>query len=269
MTQTLNFVGGGNMATAILTSAGIQENFAASAIYIAEPVAATRDKLTARGFNTVSSPAQLPASPTCFLCTKPQDLAAAAEQLHAGAALDNQPSFISICAGIPTSKLAALLNSDQVVRTMPNTPLLVNQGTTFAFTTLAQDHAAAKLCTQVFASCGIFHWVAAEEQLDAITALSGSGPAYVYLFIEALTTTAVEMGIEPAAAHAAATATVAGAAAMVTTSEFSPEQLRAQVTSSGGTTAAALAVFAQANFTEIIAAAMQAAKRRSEELAQE
>lgn len=268
MSKRLNFLGGGNMASAIIASPGICDNYAQADICIADQAAAVQERLRDQGYTVVATPAELPAADTCFLCTKPQDLKEACGKLREGAALSEQAAYISIAAGVTTTALTDWLGTAAIVRTMPNTPLLVGQGCTFAYTALERTSAAGAITTQVFGSCGIFNWVDDENLLDAATALSGSGPAYGYLFIEAMTATAIAMGIEPRAALEAATATLAGACKMVTESTDDPAQLRAKVTSKDGTTAAALAVLEEQGFTPAIRDAMAAAERRGKELAQ-
>lgn len=269
MSATANFVGGGNMASAILGSAAFTKDWAAANVAIADPDTATRDRHASNGHPVLPSPAELPEAGTCFLCVKPQDMHTACTDLLAGGSITAETTVISIAAGISTGDLANWLdNKGRFVRTMPNTPLLVGQGCTFAYTEHPHDGPAGTVTQRVFAGCGEFFWVAREALLDAATALSGSGPAYAYLVIETMARVAAEMGLPPQEALAAATATVSGAATLVGSSATNPATLREQVTSKGGTTAAALAVLEEQGFAAALAAAMQAAAQRSQELSQ-
>ena len=269
MNQEINFVGGGNMATAIISSPGLAQALASKKINVADPVAQIREHLDKLGCNTFATPSQLPSADTTFLCTKPQDLATACKELceRKTSANNSSESYISIAAGINLDRLKDWLSSSNVVRTMPNTPLLVGSGCTFAYTDLDQKDATARLTQDIFSNCGIFYWVETEDKLDAVTALSGSGPAYAYLLIEAMTEAAVSLGLEEDQALQAAIATVGGASKMLTETKEPPAILRERVSSKGGTTLAALEVFANQNFRQIVKEAMQAANNRARELA--
>ncbi|MBF2735289.1 MAG: pyrroline-5-carboxylate reductase [Betaproteobacteria bacterium AqS2] len=261
------FIGGGVMASALLQAAARVPEI--TAVHVVEPLAARREKLAADGVAACATPADLPAGlGACLLCVKPQDMPQACAGLAAAVDLDGLP-VISIAAGTTIARLRGWLGGGLIVRTMPNTPLRAGQGCTFA---CAADPAAAEAAAvplKIFAAAGLLLWLDDERLLDAATALSGSGPAYVYLLIETMARTAREMGIEADAALAAAVATVSGAAAMAGGPGADPAELRRQVTSKGGTTKAALDTLEAAGFAPALAAAMEAARQRGAELAGE
>lgn len=259
------FVGAGAMGGALIGCAGSAKLWRPEQIAIAEPDAARRERHARAGASVVADPAELPEAHSYLLCVKPQEMRKACEGLAGSRALGDAP-VISIAAGISLANLAAWLGGGELVRTMPNTPLLVGQGFTFAHGAAGEASASGRLARDLFGSVGGFCWLADESLLDAATALSGSGPAYAYLVIETMIATAKEMGIDPATAREATLATLAGACAMVAQTARSPQELRAEVTSAGGTTAAALALLQDKGFAEALAAAMAAARRRSREL---
>ena len=265
MTAKVAFVGGGMMASAILASPIARDLWPAGTAVVAEPDASARERLTAAGYVVCADAAELPAAEAYFLCVKPQDLPLACASLVRSNRLVYQP-VISIAAGVTTTTLAQLLGGGQFVRTMPNTPVLVGHGCTFACGPDGPNSAAAQLATTVFQGCGAYHWVEREDLIDAATALSGSGPAYAYLVIETMAATAVEMGLSPTVALEAAVATVRGACEMVSSTAELPAVLRERVTSKGGTTAAALRTLEDRGFATALATAMTAAKDRAREL---
>lgn len=196
-----------------------------------------------------------------LLAIKPQALADVAERLRPriGGAL-----VISILAGVEVATLRRLL-SPRVVRAMPNTPAQIGQGTTALHGGGAEDR---EIAGALMAATGAVHWLDDESLFDAVTGVSGSGPAYVFRFIEALAAAATAAGLPPATASALALETVTGAAALAARGGASPAELRAQVTSPKGTTAAGLAVLdGEGALTALLAATVAAAARRSRELA--
>lgn len=179
--------------------------------------------------------------------------------------------LVSIAAGIQTKDMMNWANTSQVaiVRCMPNTPALLQCGATGLFAASNVTNEQRTIAEDILNAVGLTAWVDQESQLDAITALSGSGPAYFFLMIEAMTEAATELGLNKDLAIQFATQTALGAARMTTESDVEPAQLRKNVTSPAGTTEAALNSFNNNNFTEIVAQAMQAADKRAGELGRE
>jgi pyrroline-5-carboxylate reductase len=197
---------------------------------------------------------------------KPQTFKDAAAQARPHLA---QPLHLSVAAGIRSDSIAAWLGSERVVRSMPNTPALVGRGMTALFARAAASADDRALIEQVITPTGEFLWVDSEPQLDAVTALSGSGPAYVFLFLEAMIEAGTQMGLAPEQAKRLAIATFAGAAQLARQSEESPQVLRERVTSKGGTTYAALTAMQAAGVSAAFVQAMHAAHRRAGELGDE
>jgi pyrroline-5-carboxylate reductase len=176
---------------------------------------------------------------------------------------------LSVAAGIRSDSIARWLNTDRVVRSMPNTPALVGQGMTGLFARAGVTDADKQLVQQVLQSTGEWLWLTQESDLDVVTALSGSGPAYVFYFLEAMTEAGVQMGLSAAQSYHLAQATFGGATHLSRQSAESPEVLRQRVTSKGGTTYAALTSMADAKVKESFIQAMLAAQRRAGELGDE
>lgn len=262
------FVGGGNMAQALiggLRSAGRP----ASAIRVVEPLEATRQGLAER-FGVVAQPAADAALAEASLvvwAVKPQRFAeaAAAAAPHVAGALQ-----LSVMAGVRSGAIARALGLEpaaaRIVRAMPNTPALIGRGITGLHAPAAVTAAERDAIDALLAPTGGRVWVAAESDLDAVTALSGSGPAYVFYLLEAMIAAGERMGLPPAQARELAQATVAGAAALATQSPLPAAALRAQVTSPGGTTHAAITSLEAAGVGEAFGRAIEAARRRAQEL---
>ena len=200
-----------------------------------------------------------------ILCVKPQEAATAIQQ--AGAALDGK-LLISIAAGLSLATLGKMAPKSRIIRAMPNTPAIIGRGAT-AFTGAAETTQADKDCAEaIFASVGIVSYVQ-EKLLDAVTGLSGSGPAYIFLVIEALTDGGVSCGLPTNLARQLAIQTVLGAAELAKETAEHPAVLREMVTSPGGTTAAALGELEQRGVRAAFIQAVRAADRRSKELSGE
>lgn len=203
------------------------------------------------------------------LAVKPQvlhDICASIKDI----ALANRPLFISIAAGIRSTDIDRWLgNNHAIVRCMPNTPSLIQAGATGLFANTSTSDEQRNIANQILAAAGITLWVDDEAQLDAVTAVSGSGPAYFFLFMEAMQQAGIQLGLTEETASLLARQTALGAARMAIESEDDPATLRAKVTSKGGTTAAAIASFEDNNFSEIIEQALIAARDRAIELADE
>lgn len=262
------FVGGGNMASAIL--GGLRRaGLPATQFEVVEPFAATRDQLLAsQGVQaTASAGSALGRCGLVVWAVKPQVFAEAAAATRAFLAPD--ALHLSVAAGIPSDSIARWLGSERIVRAMPNTPALVGQGMTglFARPTITADGRAQ--VEQLLQPTGRLLWVDAEPALDAVTALSGSGPAYVFYYIESMVEAGVEMGLSPAQAHALAVGTFTGASALAAASPETPATLRERVTSKGGTTYAALSALEAAGVKAQFKTAIRAAEQRARELAQE
>ena len=197
---------------------------------------------------------------------KPQTFADAAVPVRAWA---GDGLHLSVAAGIPSESIARWLGTENVIRAMPNTPALVGQGMTGLFARPAVGSDGRSLVEQVLAPTGELLWVDAESALDAVTAVSGSGPAYVFYFIEAMTEAGIEMGLPPAQAQQLAIGTFTGASALAQASTEPPSVLRERVTSKGGTTYAALSAMEAAGVKAQFKTAIRAAEQRARELAAE
>lgn len=260
------------MATAL--AGGLADRVCPAArIHVLDPNTAQHASWQARGMTVAAKPDEvLRQADVWIYAVKPQVMRQAIEQTRSFLRADTL--VISIAAGLRGDTLAQWLGSpdqpwERLVRCMPNTPALVARGATgmAALGGVGADERA--LAERIMSCVGEAVWVADDAGIDAVTALSGSGPAYVFLFLEALIAGGQEVGLDAAQARQLALATLAGATELASTSEDSPSVLRERVTSKGGTTAAALAVFDEARFGAIVGAAMQAAAERSRELAQD
>jgi pyrroline-5-carboxylate reductase len=197
---------------------------------------------------------------------KPQTFkdAAAQAKAHTTNAL-----HLSVAAGIRSDSIAQWLGTQRIVRSMPNTPALVGQGMTALYARPAVSAGDKARVEQVIATTGAFLWVDDEAQLDAVTALSGSGPAYVYFFLEAMTQAGMEMGLGREQAYRLSVGTFAGASELARASQDPPEVLRQRVTSKGGTTYAAITSMEQDEVQKLFIKALHAARRRAGELGDE
>jgi pyrroline-5-carboxylate reductase len=261
------FIGGGNMASALIGGL-VQSGHAPSAIHVVEPFAAQAEKLRAQ-FGVQVEPVAGPALSGAQLvvwAVKPQLFKEAAQPAapHVKGALQ-----LSVMAGIRSGAIAAATGSARVVRTMPNTPALIGRGMSGLFASAAVTVAERTQVEQLLAPTGDLLWVEREELLDAVTALSGSGPAYVFYFVEAMMRAGGELGLSAEQSRRLAVGTFAGAAALAAQSPEPPAQLRANVTSKGGTTHAAITTLDARGVMEAFVAALHAAARRAKELGDE
>ncbi|KAF1046631.1 pyrroline-5-carboxylate reductase [Xylophilus sp.] len=261
------FIGGGNMASAIIGGL-VRQGEEPGRITVVEPLAAARERLAADfGLRPEAAPGPaLHGSDLVVWAVKPQVFreAALAAAPHSAAAL-----HLSVAAGIGSDSIAHWLGSERIVRAMPNTPALVGRGVTGLFARAAAGAADRALVDRVLEPTGARVWVEREAQLDAVTALSGSGPAYVFYFLEAMQQAGAELGLPPAQALELAMATFAGAAHLAAQSGEPPAVLRERVTSKGGTTFAAIGVLDAADVRNHFAAAIRAAHDRAQELGTE
>ncbi|HLU03398.1 MAG TPA: pyrroline-5-carboxylate reductase [Advenella sp.] len=270
---TIAFIGGGNMAGAML--GGLLGNVCQPQdILVVDPSQATRCAWDKKGVVTAAAASEaLGQYKVWIYAVKPQIMQQAIQASHRF--LQDDTLVISIAAGLPTALLSGWLDqaeparSTRLIRCMPNTPALIRQGITGLYAMPAVPSSDRELAQKVLSSVGDVVWVDHEGQLDAVTALSGSGPAYVFLFIEALVAGGISLGLSQEQAERLALATLKGASLLAADSEDSPARLRENVTSPGGTTAAALNRFAQGDFAGLVQAAMQAANDRAAQMAQE
>jgi len=261
------FIGGGNMASAIIGGL-IRQGMKPEHITVVEPFAETAAK-PQRDFGITALPAAGPALAQAGLvvwAVKPQVFSEAAAPVKAHTL---QALHLSVAAGIRTDSICRWLGTDRVVRSMPNTPALVGQGMTALYPCPAVSASDKALVEQVIGTTGQHLWVQQESQLDAVTALSGSGPAYVFYFLEAMTEAGVGMGLSAEQAYQLAVATFGGASALAAASSEAHEVLRQRVTSKGGTTYAALTAMDAAGIKPAFVKAMQAAEHRARELGDE
>lgn len=264
---TIAFIGGGNMASAIIGGLR-QHGQPAEQILVVEPQQATREVLLAQhGVQAQeAADARLAQADVVVWAVKPQLFQQAAAPVVAW----TLPSLhLSIAAGIPTRSLSSWLGSQRIVRAMPNTPALVGKGMTGLFALPQVGAEDRERIAWITSAIGQSLWVNDEAQLDAVTALSGSGPAYVFYFLEAMRDAGVQMGLEPEQAYHLALATFEGGSALAAQSDESPEILRQHVTSKGGTTFAATTTMDELGVKASFIQAMQAAQKRAQELGQE
>lgn len=261
------FIGGGNMARS-LVGGMVARGADPASIHVAEPVDALREALAHDfGVQVFADAADAVAGAgTWVFAVKPQVMRSVCESL-AGRARETRPLAISIAAGITAGQLSTWLGGDAaVVRAMPNTPALLGAGVTGLHANAAVDAAGRERARALLASAGETVWIDDEALMDAVTAVSGSGPAYVFLLAEAMEEAARAQGLPPDAARTLVLQTILGAARMLTGGEEPPAELRRRVTSPGGTTQAAIETFEAGGLRTLVASAIEAATRRGREL---
>lgn len=261
-------IGCGNMGRS-LAGGLVRAGWSGARITGVDPDPAQRERASrAAGIATAADPqAAVTGVGVVILAVKPQLLRATVQDL-ATALCAGRPLVISVAAGIPTNLIqdwagAAL----PVVRAMPNTPALIGAGATGAWASREVSAAQRELAGRILGAVGIVQWVDDEAMLDVVTALSGCGPAYFFLLMEALMEAAAARGLAPHQARALTLQTALGAARMAAEAQESPDQLRRNVTSPGGTTEQALRVLEQGGFRDLVARAVEAAERRAREMA--
>lgn len=258
------FIGAGNMATALIRGL-LNSGHAASSIRATDPYAPSLDAMRALGVAADDDNAAAVAwAEVVVIAVKPQ---MAREVLTPLAGQFAGKTLISICAGLPCAFFEGLLGDVAVVRAMPNTPALVGLGATGLYATAAVSDAGRGAADALFNAGGVARWVDSEALIDAVTAASGSGPAYFFALIEAMIQGATALGLDSDTAKQLVCQTALGAAQMTLSENASPTELRTRVTSKGGTTAAALERFEDGDFNATIQAGMQAAYARAQELA--
>lgn len=257
-------LGGGVMGEALII--GLLAQDPSARIVVVEQSAERGDALVARhGIRLDTAGAAVAAADVVIIAVKPDGVRALLQEI----ANDVQPGalVISIAAGIPTSVISALVPQAAVVRAMPNTPARIQQGVIGVSAAQTCPAASLAIASALLGAVGTVIQIP-EAQQDAITATSGSGPAYVFYLAEAMMRGAQELGLDPAQARTAVIETIAGAAQLMLASDDDPQVLRAQVTSAKGTTAAAIAAFDASAVADGIVAGMVAARDRSAELSQ-
>lgn len=264
MTIKITFIGGGNMATAIIGGL-IADGAHASSIEVVDVSSETCDRLAQSfGVKAYTSLDQAEIHPVIVLAVKPQQLLDVARQL---APLVGDRLLVSIAAGVRIADLSRWLGGHKrIVRCMPNTPAMVGAGMTGMAAlepVQANDRSTAE---SILRAVGAVVWVNDESELDWVTALSGSGPAYVFYFLEAMEDAGIKAGLRAEVARRLALHTVFGAAKLALEAGEDPTLLRAKVTSKGGTTERAIASLSDDGFVDMIARAVKAAAERSREL---
>ena len=267
MDQNITFIGGGNMAQALI-SGMIARGLPATRITVSDPVSEIQEVLRQQDINVTDNNAEAIANAdVVVVAVKPQMLA---DVLTPLADLMTNQLVISIAAGATIGIFKSLLGGyDRIIRVMPNTPALVQSG---AHGLYAPDHigqADRDVASQIMAATGLTIWVDSEKKIDAVTAVSGSGPAYFFYVMEAMIQAGKNLGLDEKTASALTLQTALGAAQMAITSENTPAQLRRNVTSPNGTTQAAIETFDHHQVSQHIQAALAAAEKRSATLAEE
>lgn len=264
------FIGAGNMARSIIGGL-LSSGHRAGALRAADPNAESLAAL--RGLGDIATghdnAALIAGARVVILAVKPQVMAAVCAGLRETVVAE-RPLVISIAAGIGTASLARWLGAETaIVRCMPNTPALLGCGATGLFAGATVDGAQRAQAEAIMAAVGTTCWVSEESQLDAVTAVSGSGPAYFFQFMEAMAAQGAALGLEPAVAAQLSVQTCLGAARMAAQSGVDLAELRQRVCSPGGTTERAVASLAQDDLGAVVGRAMRAAYERAQEMARE
>ena len=266
--RPLGFIGGGNMASAIMGGL-LRQGLPADQLVVVEPAAGQRQQLATQwGIQALPEAGQ--ALQDCHVvvwAVKPQWFQAAAAPVRPH--VSPETLHLSVAAGIRTDSMVRWLGSERWVRAMPNTPALVGKGMTGLFARESVSATERQTIEQLLSSTGECLWVPREADLDAVTALSGSGPAYVFYFLEAMRQAGTEMGLDAATASRLAIGTFVGASHLAQESSDPPEVLRERVTSKGGTTYAALTHMTESGVGQAFVEAMRAAQRRAQTLGDE
>ena len=267
LNQNICFIGGGNMAQALIGGL-LSRGLPTTRITVSDPVEQIRHVLEEKGIQTTADNLEaIKNADVVVLAVKPQVLATVLQPLKG---LLSDKLVISIIAGAEIQTISDLIGGSQrIVRVMPNTPALVQTGAHGIYASEAVGKQDRELTSQILAATGLTIWLDNEAQIDAVTAVSGSGPAYFFYLMESMIRAGKNLGLEEKVATALTLQTALGAAQMAITSSNSPAELRKNVTSPNGTTQAALEVFDRAQISQNIQAALAAAQKRSQELAQE
>jgi len=269
-TRTIGFIGGGNMATSLMSGL-IASGHSPQQIWVSDASSAVlqshRDNLKVNVSADNSKVVQ--EVDVVVLAVKPQVLREVALEI-ASAIRQKKSLVVSIAAGISQTSLALWLGSDvAIVRCMPNTPALVLTGATALHANVNVDEEQKDMAENILRAVGLALWVDQESQLDAVTAVSGSGPAYFFLMMESMERAAAEMGLDERTARLLVQQTALGAAKIALESAETPTQLRERVTSPGGTTQKAIETFQQNGFGQLVSKALMAARDRSIEMSKQ
>jgi pyrroline-5-carboxylate reductase len=265
---TLAFIGGGNMASSLIGGL-IADGWDPARIRVADASTQQLERLSQRFpvTTTTDNRSAIAQADIIVLAVKPQSMQAVAQELASDSSLQ-QALVISIAAGIREATLRNWLGAGTaIVRTMPNTPAMVQSGATALFANPAVSDEQRSIAESILRAVGLAIWVDDEALMDAVTALSGSGPAYFFLFMESLQQAGCELGLPVKTARLLALQTAFGAAKMALESTEDAATLRQRVTSPGGTTERAIAVLQEGGFEALVSKALQAAAARSRELA--
>ena len=265
---TLAFIGGGNMASSLIGGL-IADGWDPARIRVADASTQQLERLSQRFpvTTTTDNRSAIAQANIIVLAVKPQSMQAVAQELASDSSLQ-QALVISIAAGIREATLRNWLGAGTaIVRTMPNTPAMVQSGATALFANPAVSDEQRSIAESILRAVGLAIWVDDEALMDAVTALSGSGPAYFFLFMESLQQAGCELGLPVKTARLLALQTAFGAAKMALESTEDAATLRQRVTSPGGTTERAIAVLQEGGFEALVSKALQAAAARSRELA--
>jgi pyrroline-5-carboxylate reductase len=267
-TVQIGFIGGGNMARSLIGGL-IQDGYPAAAIQVCDPDPFQRERLLTQ-FNIKAEAAAATIIGRCeclVLAVKPQAMRAVITEIREATARSN-PLLISIAAGIRVATLEKWLQREAaIVRCMPNTPALIQTGATALYANPRITEEQGDIAETLLRSVGLTVWLDDEALLDAVTALSGSGPAYIFLVIEAMQAAGIRLGLSPEHSRLLSLQTAFGAAKMALEDTESVSLLRERVTSKGGTTERALEAFRKGELPELFLEAMSAACKRSQELA--
>ncbi|MGZ4997881.1 MAG: pyrroline-5-carboxylate reductase [Methylobacter sp.] len=269
-TNKIGFIGGGNMASSLISGL-IASGHAPEQIWVSDINPDTLADLKKQlNVNTSANNEDvINAADVVVLAVKPQTLSTVAQGI-AALVQQKKPLVVSIAAGINQNSLSRWLGADTaIVRCMPNTPALVLTGATALHANNKVTAEQCDLAENILRAVGIALWVDDEAELDAVTAISGSGPAYFFLLMEAMEKAALELGLGRETSRLLVQQTALGAAKIALESAESPEQLRKRVTSPGGTTQRAIETFEQGGFTELVSKALHAARDRSIEMSKQ
>jgi len=261
------FIGGGNMALALISGL-IADGIPPDNITVSEPDTEKRQQFeTQLKINTTTNNEHGSVHADVILIAVKPQVAKAVCKAIAPALIQNKPLVMSIAAGISHKSMQKWIGEDiPLVRTMPNTPSMVQAGATGLYAGTNVSIEQQSIAEAIMDAVGITQWTTDESMIDAVTALSGSGPAYYFLFMEAMEAAAVKLGLTPETARLLTLQTALGAAHMAMNSDDSPAELRKKVTSPGGTTEQAINTFEQGELSKLVEDAMTAARDKSIEL---
>lgn len=270
MANKLTFIGGGNMAQSLVGGL-LQSGFAAGHLAVSDPNQEKRDHFTKLQIATFAdNVASIADADVVVFAVKPQVMVEALQQTKT-VLNEKRPLIVSIAAGVRTKSMMDVLGGEQhaIVRCMPNTPALVGSGATALFATNAVSEEQREAAESIMRAVGVTLWVDEEAKLDVVTALSGSGPAYFFAMMEYLQKAAEGLGLSEDDARLLTLQTTFGAAKMALESDIDVAELRQRVTSKGGTTEAALQSLDAGGLSDLLATAVKAAAKRSQELGDE